>query len=581
MDRLKQLSEACEQVIERFEEAWALGPVPVLSDYLPQEFSPEDRGRVLLEMVLIDQQNRWKQFASDSSATISETLSGSTEVAGLPRCPLLEDYCRAFAELGSAERLPLEAILFEYRLRHGAGYLPSLRDYQLRFPHWSEALSRELSVVHDASQPTVPVASETLVPSTQAPSTQAPSTQGGCDSNEPRPSGSGVLTVVQSQPLPDGRGFDGRNHVPVLETQIEERSDPAATPSLQTIHPWKQESRKIPDSKSPATESKAPSRTTISLRPREVNFGGREPLETCDYEIGQILGEGGMGSVYRSRQGGIDRDVAVKMIKVRSPSGVIRSDLVAKFLSEAVMTGALEHPNVIPIYDLGLTSRGEPFYAMKEVRGQVWSKTIDSVSEDDNLNTLLRVADAIGFAHARGVVHRDLKPDNVMLGEFGEVLVLDWGLAMPTSQFKNAGIAYAKGLAGTPAYMAPEMAVESPRQVGPWSDIYLLGALLFRCLGFARPSTSAMRASSACGGSGTWRSDWRPRCWRRSRSPPCGSINRAIRSASPRTKRCVAFSSRKRRSLGSLRSPTRFGIGRACKRCGRTCWKWSLAITRN
>ncbi len=462
MDSQEQLPEACQQAINRFEQAWLHQPVPVLGDYLPKDLSSEDRNRVLLLMVLIDLENRWKHFASDSSATITETLSGSTVVAGMPRCPLLEDYCRAFAELGSVERLPLTAILIEYRLRNSAGYSPSLREYQQRFPYLSVELSRELTVVPD----------------------------------EPRPSGSGVLT--EPQPLPDGRGSNPLNEPggsaadatePILETHIERPSNPTETLSLQTIHPWKHASRKIPDSENRATESKAPYRTTISLRPRQVQFSEREPLTAWDYEIGKILGEGGMGSVFRARQGGIDRDVAVKMIKARTKSGSLGQGLVEKFLSEAVMTGALEHPNVIPIYDLGLTSRGEPFYAMKEVRGQVWSKTIDSVSEDDNLNTLLRVADAIGFAHARGVVHRDLKPDNVMLGEFGEVLVLDWGLAMPTPQFKNAEIAYAQGLAGTPAYMAPEMAVESSPNVGPWSDIYLLGALLFRCLAGKPPHT--------------------------------------------------------------------------------------------
>ena len=449
MDSLEQLAEAFEQVIDRFEEAWIKGPVPVLSDYLPKELSPENHRRVLLEMVSIDLENRWKSFASDSSATISETLSGSTVVAGLPRCPLLEDYCRAFVELGSVERLPPAVVLQEYQLRSRAGYSPSSQEYQQRFPYLPKELSRKLSVAPDVSQPTEPAVPEIL----------PPSTPGGSAANASAP-------------------VERSTHDPVLETQIERRSGPTETLSRQTIHPWKHASAR-------PSELKSSVRSAISLSPREVNFSGREPLETWDYEIGSILGEGGMGSVFRARQGGIDRDVAVKMIKARSHAGSLGPEMIEKFLSEAVMTGALEHPNVIPIYDLGLTSRGEPFYAMKEVRGKVWSRTIDSASEDDNLNTLLRVADAIGFAHARGVVHRDLKPDNVKLGEFGEfgeVLVLDWGLAMQTPQFKHARIAYAEGLAGTPAYMAPEMAVESPSQVGPLSDVYLLGALLFRSL---------------------------------------------------------------------------------------------------
>jgi len=241
-------------------------------------------------------------------------------------------------------------------------------------------------------------------------------------------------------------------------------------------------------------------RTTIPsvvVRERSVFFeAGRQGDQsgTPEFEVIRLLGKGGMGEVYQARQSSIDRTVALKKIK----PGSVNATIADRFLAEAVVTGALEHPNIIPVYDLGASSGGEYFYAMKEVRGQEWSKKIDHLSEAMNLEILLRVADAIAFAHARGVVHRDLKPDNIMLGEFGEVLVMDWGLAMPTKAFDKQGVAYVTGVAGTPNYMAPEMAQGDYGRIGPLSDVYLLGALLFRVL-TGRPPHSGRSAFSCLG----------------------------------------------------------------------------------
>lgn len=223
-------------------------------------------------------------------------------------------------------------------------------------------------------------------------------------------------------------------------------------------------------------------RESVLLRSREIVFEVGPRSNASDYEVRQLLGEGGMGAVYRATQSSLDRDVAIKMIKARASRRSVSSETLEKFLSEAVVTGGLEHPNIVPIYDVGVTQSGDPFYVMKEVRGQSWSKSIDTASEDENLTTLLQVANAIAFAHARGIIHRDLKPDNVMLGEFGEVLVLDWGLALPTDSFPKKGVSFADGPAGTPAYMAPEMAVGRRDQINEQSDVYLLGAILFRML---------------------------------------------------------------------------------------------------
>jgi len=196
-----------------------------------------------------------------------------------------------------------------------------------------------------------------------------------------------------------------------------------------------------------------------------------------EYELLKKLGEGGMGLVFMARQRSIDREVALKMLK---PKTAKDPEQRAKFLTEAVVTGDLDHPNIVPIYDVGASPDDALFYAMKKVEGTPWLDVVLERSLEENLDILMRTADAVGFAHSRGVVHRDLKPENVMLGAFNEVLVMDWGLAYSTEEFqKSASITESTSMGGTPAYMAPEMATGPIKIIGPRSDVYLLGAILF------------------------------------------------------------------------------------------------------
>src|SRR5262245_44387770 len=188
-----------------------------------------------------------------------------------------------------------------------------------------------------------------------------------------------------------------------------------------------------------------------------------------------------MGIVYAARQQSIRRVVALKMLK---KAGEQESFQREKFLAEAVITGDLEHPNIVPIYDLGRDEGGAIFYAMKHVKGTPWDKLVTKNSLHENLEILMKVADAIAFAHSRDVVHRDLKPENVMLGGFGEVLVMDWGLALMLGA-PPANVA----MGGTPGYMAPEMAMGPIDAIGLHSDIYLLGAILFEIITGLRPHT--------------------------------------------------------------------------------------------
>ncbi len=222
--------------------------------------------------------------------------------------------------------------------------------------------------------------------------------------------------------------------------------------------------------------------STLSLLIREHAMGPADPdvADSLDYDLNDPIGEGGMGIVYSARQSSLDRDVAVKMLKPRLMSD---QDQCQKFLSEAVVTSELEHPGIIPIYDLGRKHDGTLFYSMKRVHGTPWSAVIHKHALNENIEILLKVCDAIAFAHSRDVIHRDLKPDNIMIGEFGEVLVLDWGLAVSVAeQSESAKIARVTAMGGTPAYMAPELATGPPERIGKQSDVYLLGAILYECI---------------------------------------------------------------------------------------------------
>ncbi len=199
-----------------------------------------------------------------------------------------------------------------------------------------------------------------------------------------------------------------------------------------------------------------------------------------DFELLSPLGEGGMGMVYEARQTSMDRTIAIKMLKPHLASNPLQRD---KFLSEAAVTSDLDHPNIVPIHDLGVSDNGRLYYAMKRVKGTPWDQVIRDKSREENIEILLGVCNAVAFAHAKGVIHRDLKPQNIMLGEFGEVYVMDWGLAVSVDrQGKAEPLTRNTAAGGTPAYMAPEMAFANANEIGRCSDIYMLGGILFEIL---------------------------------------------------------------------------------------------------
>ena len=211
------------------------------------------------------------------------------------------------------------------------------------------------------------------------------------------------------------------------------------------------------------------------------------PAAADRYELREPIGRGGTGVVYRAFDRELSREVAVKVLHARGPGAG------ARLLQEARILGQLEHPGVLPIHDVGILPDGRVFYVMKLVRGERLDEhAAGGVPLADRLRLFDRLCDAVAFAHAQGVIHRDLKPENVMIGAYGEVLVLDWGVAA-----LRAGMASESGtVVGTPGYMAPEQA-EASGTVDERADIYALGAILAFLLERAGAPPRALAAIAA------------------------------------------------------------------------------------
>jgi formylglycine-generating enzyme required for sulfatase activity/tRNA A-37 threonylcarbamoyl transferase component Bud32 len=213
------------------------------------------------------------------------------------------------------------------------------------------------------------------------------------------------------------------------------------------------------------------------------------PAAASRFSQGSVLGRGGMGVVWRGTQKSLRRDVAVKTTHAKTDD-----ETRALFLAEALITARLQHPNIVPVYDLD-RENGDLALAMKKVEGHDWDALLHPKTDSEKLRAtdfdrdrhieiLIQVCYAITYAHREGIIHLDLKPANIMIGAFGEVYVMDWGLAVTINDlpYGRSHRSIEHSPCGTPAYMAPELATGNADAIGPETDVYLLGAILHETL---------------------------------------------------------------------------------------------------
>jgi eukaryotic-like serine/threonine-protein kinase len=266
----------------------------------------------------------------------------------------------------------------------------------------------------------------------------------------------------------------------------------------------------------PHTPDATPARTTVLPR---LETDGPVPRLVAQgklrYEHRRRLGEGGLGEVIGARDNDIDRDVAVKRMRHETASPAT----IARFVEEVRTIGRLEHPNIVPIHDVGVDERGEYYFVMKYIEGDTLERVIERLAAGDpeyharysferRVQIFTALLEAVAYAHAKGVVHRDIKPANVMVGAYGEVVLMDWGIAKRLRDDGAAtpeaplGPSYAAApgkrgplfetregdLIGTPAYMSPEQA--RGESVDERSDLYSLALLFHELLCLRHPLDS-------------------------------------------------------------------------------------------
>ncbi len=261
---------------------------------------------------------------------------------------------------------------------------------------------------------------------------------------------------------------------------------PPLPPTEKRAPPERVETDAFPPTRGPAA------RVSVGATLPRLDVRTPEGDETADLELVRTLGEGGMGVVWLARQRALAREVAVKRIKKRDDEG---DAAASALLAEARATGALEHPSVVPVHALGADEHGAPLLVMKRVEGESLETLLRHREHPawpplerrygDRLGAIVeilgRVADALHFAHARGIVHRDVKPENVMVGAFGEVYLVDWGIALRPAELDEEEAARV-AIVGTPSFMAPEMVRGDATRIDARTDVYLLGATLHAAL---------------------------------------------------------------------------------------------------
>jgi serine/threonine protein kinase len=467
-----------------------------------------------------------------------------TQVARLDRaCDRFEDAWRAghrlqienfLSEVPEPERPELlrELLLLELELRRAEGERPTADEYRARFPGDADLID---DVFREAPEPHPDAA---LRPRRRRPAPD-PAREAGRNllfgvlalqndfiSRDDLVAAFAVWVADKARPLGQvlvDRGALDDTRRTLLEALVGEHlkrhgGDPmtslAAVSSLGSV---REDLGKLADPDLQASLSTASSRAAGADDEAEATATftpSSSPHAAARFRVLRFHKQGGLGRIYVARDAELGRDVALKEIR---PDRIAAADLRARFVLEAEITGGLEHPGIVPVYSLGTYDDGRPFYAMRFVAGDSLMEAIEAyhsahprpdptaVEFRKLLGRFVDVCEAIAFAHSKGVLHRDLKPHNVMLGRYGETLLIDWGLAKATGHREPADTDAAReatlvppsggsheptvGVIGSPAFMSPEQAAGVSGVLGPATDVYGLGAILYTLLTGQPPVT--------------------------------------------------------------------------------------------
>jgi WD40 repeat protein/serine/threonine protein kinase len=332
----------------------------------------------------------------------------------------------------------------------------------------------------------------------------------GFEEEDPEHGGEGKLI-----PPPRGGGREDVSFLAHLQRRFGREIDPSI--SLQA-----DESAPGEDAAAPRPDSSSGSNATEGLL---FKLSEQDP-RARRFRIKGELARGGMGAILRVWDDDLRRNLAMKVLLSRrgtddleTQAGEVDTELLSRFLEEAQITGQLDHPGIVPVHDLGLDERGRVYFTMRLVRGRDLKGILDLLAQGAEgwtltkaLHVVLKVCEAMAFAHSKGVVHRDLKPANIMVGRFGETYVMDWGLARvlgrrdshdlrlkpadasalslvrtarqtdQAADEKSPLVTMDGDVIGTPSFMAPEQALGRLEEVGPRSDVYSLGSILYQIL---------------------------------------------------------------------------------------------------
>jgi serine/threonine protein kinase/tetratricopeptide (TPR) repeat protein len=428
------IDEACD----RFEAAWKTGDEPRIDDYLAQFATAEpSRIRALLhELVLIDIEYRWsdadRQSANASASSKDAVRDESPRPPALPAHPLLEDYAAHYPQLGPLNDLPLTLTQQEYRIRGLHGARPSPSEYAQRFPGRADVVRalQELDVAK----------------------TSLLGADLGCPDNE-------TLRRFLTGQMPQIEAEAIKLHIERCSTCVDRLGQLADSEGRQSALDQ--------------SIAEGPG-TVIGL-----------------YKLLEQIGEGGFGMVFLADQDRpLKRKVALKIIK----PGMDTRQVITRFAAERQALAMMDHPNIAKVHDAGATENGRPYFVMELVQGVPITEYCDKchLSIRERLQLFVTVCEAMQHAHQKGVIHRDIKPTNVLVAiQDGQPTpkVIDFGVAKAinqqlTEQTLATGFSQ---MIGTPLYMSPEQAELSPLGVDTRSDIYSLGVLLYELLTGATP----------------------------------------------------------------------------------------------